>query len=71
MVILRNLLPVLRGWLGHCGLRPWLAAALALSCVSPAVALDAVSLQLRWMHQFQFAGYYAALQQGYYAQAGL
>ncbi len=31
----------------------------------------AVSLQLRWDHQFQFAGYYAAQWQGYYADAGL
>lgn len=30
-----------------------------------------VVLQLRWDHQFQFAGYYAALWQGYYAEEGL
>jgi len=30
-----------------------------------------VSLQLQWLHQFQFAGYYAALEQGYYREAGL
>ena len=28
-------------------------------------------LQLKWTHQFQFAGYYAALEQGYYRAAGL
>ena len=33
--------------------------------------LDHVVLQLKWYHQFQFAGYYAALEQGYYADAGL
>lgn len=33
--------------------------------------LDPVSLQLRWFHQFQFAGYYAALAKGYYQEAGL
>lgn len=32
---------------------------------------EKVTLQLRWDHQFQFAGYYAALWQGYYAAAGL
>ena len=37
----------------------------------PASALDKVTLQLNWYHQFQFAGYYAALEQGYYSQAGL
>ena len=31
-----------------------------------AEAMDKVILQLRWDHQFQFAGYYAALWQGYY-----
>lgn len=30
-----------------------------------------VRLQLRWHHQFQFAGYYAAIEQGYYRDAGL
>ncbi len=32
---------------------------------------DDIRLQLRWHHQFQFAGYYMALEQGYYQQAGL
>lgn len=32
---------------------------------------DAVTLQLKWTHAFQFAGYYAALEQGYYKEAGL
>jgi ABC-type nitrate/sulfonate/bicarbonate transport system substrate-binding protein len=34
-------------------------------------AKEKVSLQLRWDHQFQFAGYYAAKWQGFYEQAGL
>jgi len=37
----------------------------------PAQALEAVSLQLKWLHQFQFAGYYAALAHGFYREAGL
>jgi len=32
---------------------------------------DKVRLQLKWQHQFQFAGYYAAQEQGYYRNAGL
>ena len=36
-----------------------------------AAALDQVSMQLKWKHQFQFAGYYAALEQGFYRDAGL
>ena len=30
-----------------------------------------VRLQLKWRHPFQFAGYYAAIAQGYYRDAGL
>ncbi|HEU4677893.1 MAG TPA: ABC transporter substrate-binding protein, partial [Terrimicrobiaceae bacterium] len=36
-----------------------------------AQALDRVTLQLKWHHQFQFAGYYAALEKGFYRDAGL
>ncbi|NIA15009.1 MAG: ABC transporter substrate-binding protein [Nitrospiraceae bacterium] len=33
--------------------------------------LETVALHLKWMHAFQFAGYYAAREQGYYREAGL
>jgi len=51
----------------------WLiaAASLGLAASHPAAALDAVSMQLKWKHQFQFAGYYQALEQGFYRDAGL
>ncbi|MBV6477262.1 MAG: hypothetical protein MOGDAGHF_02952 [Rhodocyclaceae bacterium] len=45
----------------------FLAALLPL----PAGALEQVVLQLKWKHQFQFAGYYAAQEKGYYRAAGL
>jgi ABC-type nitrate/sulfonate/bicarbonate transport system substrate-binding protein len=48
-----------------------IAVCLVLLASHPAVALDQVSLQLKWKHQFQFAGYYAALEQGFYRDAGL
>ncbi|MBM9518509.1 ABC transporter substrate-binding protein [Desulforhopalus vacuolatus] len=32
---------------------------------------ETISLQLAWKHQFQFAGYYAALHKGFYKRAGL
>lgn len=38
---------------------------------APSPALEKVTLQLKWTHQFQFAGYYAALVHGYYREAGL
>src|SRR5271165_1393740 len=47
------------------------AACLVLLASHPAAARDQVTLQLKWKHQFQFAGYYAALDQGYYRDAGL
>ena len=37
----------------------------------PAYGLERVTLQLKWHHQFQFAGYYAAKELGYYKDAGL
>ncbi len=48
-----------------------MAACLVLLASHPAVAGDQVSLQLKWKHRFQFAGYYAALEQGFYRNAGL
>jgi len=41
-----------------------------LSAIEPR-PLEPVTLQLKWKAQFQFAGYYAALEQGYYTQEGL
>lgn len=34
-------------------------------------AADSLRLQLKWWHQFQFAGYYAAQVKGFYAEQGL
>ena len=33
--------------------------------------IETISLQLKWQHQFQFAGYYAALEKGFYEEIGL
>jgi ABC-type nitrate/sulfonate/bicarbonate transport system substrate-binding protein len=45
---------------------------LLLSCL-PVSAFGAgqVTLQLKWFHQFQFAGYYAAKEKGFYAAEGI
>lgn len=51
----------------------------ALLCATPVAGQEAeakqspevVNLQLRWKHQFQFAGYYAAVEKGFYQEAGL
>jgi PAS domain S-box-containing protein len=34
-------------------------------------ALEKATVQLKWLHHFQFAGYYAAVEKGFYRQAGL
>ncbi|MBU1058475.1 MAG: ABC transporter substrate-binding protein [Proteobacteria bacterium] len=38
---------------------------------SSASQLDQVTLQLKWIHEFNFAGYYAAVEKGFYDEAGL
>ncbi len=49
-----------------------LALGVALAGVPTRIApAETVTLQLRWKHQFQFAGYYAALERGFYREAGL
>jgi two-component sensor histidine kinase/ABC-type nitrate/sulfonate/bicarbonate transport system substrate-binding protein len=56
-----------RGRLGGAAL---LLLALSLSSTA-ASAESKVALQLKWRHQFQFAGYYMAKEKGYYRDAGL
>ncbi|NPD47015.1 ABC transporter substrate-binding protein [Lentimicrobium sp. S6] len=38
---------------------------------APIQTLDSIQLKLKWKHQFQFAGYYAAIEKGYYKNNGL
>lgn len=45
--------------------------AAVLMTLSLHAAPERVTLQLKWKHQWQFAGYYAALEKGYYREAGL
>ncbi|MEY8878415.1 MAG: diguanylate cyclase [Leptothrix sp. (in: b-proteobacteria)] len=45
-----------------------LAASVA---AAPAHAVDRVAVQLSWMHQFQFAGFYLAQARGFYRDAGI
>ena len=46
------------------------ALILTVSCIS-ANAADKLTLQLQWVTQAQFAGYYVAKDKGYYADEGL
>ncbi|RUM90019.1 MAG: diguanylate cyclase [Thiomicrospira sp.] len=47
------------------------SASYAESKDLPSSKLEKVTLQLKWLHQFQFAGYYAAQKEGYYRAEGL
>ena len=47
-----------------------LGTVLTLAC-GASWGLETVTLQLKWTHAFQFAGYYAAQEKGYYREAGL
>src|SRR3954463_2555628 len=46
-------------------------AALGMSRAQAAPKLTKVTLQLKWVTQAQFAGYYAAVEKGYYKKLGL
>ena len=52
------------------GVAATLAAALAMTSTR-AHALDATSIQLKWVYQAQFAGYIVAQEKGYYKAHGL
>ncbi|RKT60448.1 signal transduction histidine kinase [Azonexus fungiphilus] len=58
---------------GQSILRRCLLPLLFALCLPAGIASaqEKVTLQLKWTHAFQFAGYYAALEQGYYRDAGL
>ena len=63
--------------------KQWVMAVAVLACTAFATwvavaaaaperkAATKVTLQLKWVTQAQFAGYYAALEKGYYDKAGL
>ncbi|MFA6740435.1 MAG: ABC transporter substrate-binding protein, partial [Arcobacteraceae bacterium] len=38
---------------------------------NPTNELKKVTLQLEWKHQFEFAGFYTAIEKGYYKDVGL
>ncbi len=44
---------------------------LLISPTLNASQMESISIQLKWKHSFQFAGYYAALEKGFYADEGL
>ncbi len=49
----------------------FLIILILFSTLQAAKPLEKVSLQLQWKHQFEFAGFYAAKEKGFYRDAGL
>ncbi|MCB1888862.1 MAG: GGDEF domain-containing protein [Rhodocyclaceae bacterium] len=54
----------------------WVAGLIGWALMCPVLAAEdapqtVIRIQLRWLHQFQFAGYYAALEKGFYRDEGL
>ncbi len=52
-------------------MKKFLTAALFTAMATAAQAADDVTLQLKWVTQAQFAGYYVAAAKGYYTEEGL
>jgi ABC-type nitrate/sulfonate/bicarbonate transport system substrate-binding protein len=48
-----------------------LLVGLVFSAKAFSQTLTPITVQVNWNHQFQFAGFYAAIKQGYYQNAGL
>jgi len=48
-----------------------LSMFLLAACQQESQPLEAVTLQLKWIHQAQFTGYYVAKEQGFYEEQGI
>lgn len=48
-----------------------LSIPMQVSADATTLTLKRVKVQLKWFHQFQFAGFYAAIEQGYFTDEGL
>ena len=70
-LLLAGLLAALALVAAGCGSDDDEAGDTGAATTGEAAELDKVSLQLKWVTQAQFAGYYAALEEGYYEDEGL
>jgi hypothetical protein len=52
-------------------MKEWIAGAFALAMTTGAQAADDVTLQLKWVTQAQFAGYFVAQAKGFYEEENL
>ena len=70
-LLLAGLLAAMSFAVAGCGGNDDEAADTSAATTAEQKAPDKVTLQLKWVTQAQFAGYYAALEEGYYEDAGL
>lgn len=61
----------MKGTSSHNLKLPKLAISLLMMWMVSLVAAEKVVVQLKWEHEFQFAGYYAAQWEGYYQDKGI
>lgn len=52
-------------------MKKWMLSAASVLALSSAASAEDVTLQLKWVTQAQFAGYYVALDKGFYEEEGL
>ncbi len=52
-------------------MKKWMLSAASVLALTGAAAAEDVTLQLKWVTQAQFAGYYVALDKGFYEEEGL
>jgi NitT/TauT family transport system substrate-binding protein len=70
-LVLAGVLAALTFAVAGCGGDDEAGSSTTAASTSDQQALDKVTLQLKWVTQAQFAGYYAALEEGYYEDEGL
>ena len=52
-------------------MKTWIASAVSVLALASAAQAEDVTLQLKWVTQGQFAGYFVALDKGFYEEEGL
>ncbi|MBL4917282.1 ABC transporter substrate-binding protein [Szabonella alba] len=52
-------------------MKKWMLSAASVLALTGAASAEDVTLQLKWVTQAQFAGYYVALEKGFYDEEGL
>ncbi len=60
-----------KNWIRHIASCLLAVAIFATNALAVESKLEKVNLKLKWYHQYQFAGFYAAKKHGFFAEEGL